>query len=69
MATELGDWYDPDTASPEDRAVVESLRERITVGQLDPAEVAQRYVELVEADETELVNLVPPDLMERLARR
>jgi len=69
MATELGDWYDPDTASPEDRAVVESVRERITVGQFDPAEVAQRYVELVEADETDLVNLVPPDLMERLARR
>ena len=34
-----------------------------------PADVVQRYVELVEADETELVNLVPPDLMERLARR
>jgi NAD(P)-dependent dehydrogenase (short-subunit alcohol dehydrogenase family) len=69
MATELGDWYDPATASPEDRAAVESLRERITVGQLDPVEVAQRYVELVEADETELVNFVPPDIMERLARR
>lgn len=69
MATELGDWYDPDTASPEDRAAVQSLRERITVGQLDPVEVAQRYVELVEADDTELVNFVPPDIMERLARR
>jgi NAD(P)-dependent dehydrogenase (short-subunit alcohol dehydrogenase family) len=68
MATELGDWYDPDTASPEDRAAVASLRERITVGQLDPVEVAERYVELVEADATELVNFVPPDIMERLAR-
>ena len=69
MANELGDWYDPDTAAPEDRAVLESLRERITVGQFEPIEVAERYVELVEADETELVNFVPPDLMERLAKR
>lgn len=69
MATELGDWYDSDTAQPEDRSAIESLRERITVGQLDPNEVAQRYVELVEADETELVNFVPPDIVERLARR
>ncbi len=69
MATELGDWYDPATASPEDRAAIESLRERLTVGQLDPVEVAQRYVELVEADETELVNFVPPDIWERLSRR
>jgi NAD(P)-dependent dehydrogenase (short-subunit alcohol dehydrogenase family) len=69
MATDLGDWYDPETASPEDRAAVEALRERITVGQLDPVEVAQRYVELVEADETELVNFVPPDILERLVRR
>lgn len=66
MATELGDWYDPDTASAEDSAAVETLRQRITVGQLDPVEVAQRYVELVEADETELVNFVPPDILDRL---
>ena len=48
---------------------MESLRNRITVGQLDPAEVAQRYVELVEADTTELVNFIPADILERLARR
>jgi len=69
MANDLGDWYDPETASPEDAAVVEALRERITVGQLDPVEVAERYVELVEAEATEPVNFVPPDIIDRLARR
>jgi NAD(P)-dependent dehydrogenase (short-subunit alcohol dehydrogenase family) len=69
MANDPGPWFDPDSAYPEDVAIMESLRNRITVGQLDPAEVAQRYVELVEADTTELVNFVPADILERLARR
>ena len=37
--------------------------------QLDPAEVVERYVELVEADTTELINFIPPDIIERLAAR
>jgi NAD(P)-dependent dehydrogenase (short-subunit alcohol dehydrogenase family) len=68
MVNDLGEWYDPSTADPEDVATMNALRERITVGQLDPVEVAQRYVELVEADETEPVNFVPPDILERLSR-
>ena len=69
MANHPGDWFDEATADPEDVAVMESLRQRITVGQLDPEEVADRYVELVEADTTELINFVPADIIERLARR
>jgi len=42
--------------------------QRITVGQLDPADVVKRYVELVEADKTELVNFVPKDILERLGK-
>jgi hypothetical protein len=41
---------------------------RITVGQLDPADVVKRYVELVEAEETELVNFIPEDILERLSK-
>ena len=37
-------------------------------GQMDPAEVVKRYVELVEADTTELVNFVPPDIVERMSK-
>lgn len=69
MANDPGAWFDEATAYPEDVAIMESLRNRITVGQLDPAEVVDRYVELAEADSTELVNFIPPDILERLARR
>jgi len=47
---------------------MDQLVQRITVGQLDPEEVVQRYVELVEAPSTELVNFVPPDIVERMSR-
>jgi NAD(P)-dependent dehydrogenase (short-subunit alcohol dehydrogenase family) len=69
MANDPGDWFDEETADPEDVAIMQNLRQRITVGQLDPEEVADRYVELVEAETTELVNFIPPDIIERLARR
>jgi len=69
MANDPGPWFDPATAAPEDVAIMENLRNRITVGQLDPDEVVARYVELVEADTTELVNFIPPDILERLAKR
>lgn len=69
MVDDPGDWFDRATADPEDVATMDSLAERITVGQLDPEEVVDRYVELVEADTTEPVNFVPHDILERLAAR
>jgi len=68
MAMNPGDWFDRKTAAPEDVAVMDQLVQRITVGQLDPVDVARRYVELVEADKTELVNFVPPDIVERMSK-
>jgi NAD(P)-dependent dehydrogenase (short-subunit alcohol dehydrogenase family) len=68
MANDPGDWFDRSTAAPEDVAIMDSLVQRITVGQLDPAEVVKRYVELVEADRTELVNFIPKDMLERLGQ-
>lgn len=68
MANNPGDWFDRKTAAPEDVAVMDQLVQRITVGQLDPADVAKRYVELVEAETTELVNFVPPDIIERMSK-
>lgn len=68
MANNPGDWFDRKTAAPEDVAVMDALVQRITVGQLDPADVVKRYVELVEADKTELVNFVPPDIVERMSK-
>jgi short-subunit dehydrogenase len=68
MARNPGDWFDRKTAAPEDVAAMDQLVQRITVGQLDPVDVAKRYVELVEADKTELVNFVPPDIVERMSK-
>ena len=68
MANDPGPWFDRKTAAPEDVAIMDSLIQRITVGQLDPAEVVRRYVELVEAERTELVNFIPADIVERMSR-
>jgi short-subunit dehydrogenase len=68
MANNPGDWFDRKTAAPEDVAAMDQLVQRITVGQLDPVDVAKRYVELVEAETTELVNFVPPDIVERMSK-
>ena len=68
MAMNPGDWFDRKTAAAEDVAVMDQLVQRITVGQLDPVDVARRYVELVEAEQTELVNFVPPDIVERMSK-
>ncbi len=68
MANDPGAWFDRKTAAPEDVAAMDSLVQRITVGQMDPTEVVKRYIELVEADKTELVNFVPPDIVERMSR-
>jgi short-subunit dehydrogenase len=68
MAMNPGDWFDRRTAATEDVAAMDQLVQRITVGQLDPADVVKRYVELVEADSTELVNFVPPDIVQRMSR-
>lgn len=68
MANDPGPWFDRKTAAPEDVAIMDTLVQRITVGQFDPAEVVKCYVELVEADKTELVNFIPPDILERFLK-
>jgi len=68
MANDPGDWFDRKTADPEEVAIMDSLVKRITIGQLDPADVVKRYVELVEAEETELVNFIPKDIVERMSK-
>ena len=68
MAENPGDWFDPSTSPPEDVAMMEKLRQRITVRQFDPADVVKVYVDLVEAEATELINLIQPDIVERFAR-
>lgn len=66
MAADPGDWFDPATAAPEELAFMDQLTQIITVGQLDPADVVEVYVDLVEAESTQLVNLIPSDIIERI---
>jgi len=61
-----GEWFEQAEIRPEEREFHERARQRITVNQLDPAEVASRIADLVEADSTELLNLVPPDILARM---
>jgi len=68
MANDPGPWFDRSRAAPEDVAVMDQLVQRITIGQLDPRDVVRRYIELVEAEATELVNFVPPDIVERMSK-
>jgi len=68
MASNPGPWFNRKKAAPEDVAVMDQLLQRITVGQMEPSEVVKRYVELVEAETTELVNFVPPDIVERMSK-
>ena len=67
MAENPGAWFDPINSPPEDVAMMEQLRQRITVDQFDPPDVVEVYVDLVEAVSTELVNLIPPDIVERFS--
>ena len=66
MATDPGDWFDPATARPEELAFMEGVRQRITVGQLDPADVVTVYADLVDAPSTEPMNFIPADIIERI---
>lgn len=59
-------WYDPETASPDEQRLLAETRERITGAQMDPQLAIDAIVDLIEADSTELVNFIPPDLLERL---
>ena len=69
MVNDPGEWFDRERADASEVEAMDALRDRITVGQLDPVEAAKRYVELVEADETELLNFIPPDILDRLATK
>jgi NAD(P)-dependent dehydrogenase (short-subunit alcohol dehydrogenase family) len=66
MVDDPGDWFDRSSARPEELQFLEGARERITGNQLDPSEVVQRIADLVEAGETELLNMVPPDILARM---
>ncbi len=66
MIDDPGEWFDRGAARPEELKFLEGARQRITGNQLDPAEVVRVIADMVEADETQLVNFVPPDMLARM---
>lgn len=64
MADSMWDWFGEDSLNAPATEMFQMMREAVTSNQMDPAEVVQRMVEVVEADETTENNFVPPDIVE-----
>ena len=66
MADSMWDWFDDSSVNAGSTELFEMMRGMVTTGQMDPVEVVQRMVELVEADETTENNFVPPGIIEAM---
>lgn len=66
MADSMWEWYGADAVNAGANDLFESMRGVVTSGQLDPIEVVDCMVELVEADETTENNFVPHDIVAQL---
>lgn len=69
MADSMWEWFGDASLNAPVAPVFKMIGEMITGAQLDPAEVAQRLVELVEAETTTENNFVPPDIAAQLTNR
>lgn len=69
MADSMWQWFDDDALNAPSKKLFESVGARVKTGQMDPKELVQRIVELVEADKTSVNNFMPPDILERMAAR
>jgi NAD(P)-dependent dehydrogenase (short-subunit alcohol dehydrogenase family) len=69
MADSMWEWFDANSVSAGATELFEMMRGIATTGQLDPADVVTRIVELVEAETTTENNFVPPDILETLTGR
>ena len=67
MADSMWEWFGDDALNAPAKPLFEFMRGVVTGDQMDPAEVVQRMVELVEADTTEENNFVPPEIRAQLA--
>ncbi|HUY66212.1 MAG TPA: SDR family oxidoreductase [Acidimicrobiales bacterium] len=67
MAESMWEWFGASSMNASASDMFRSFGEMVTNGQMDPAEVAQRMVELTEADTTTENNFVPPEIRELAA--
>ncbi len=62
MADSMWEWFGDASVNASATDLFRSIGEMVTTGQMDPAEVAQRMVELTEAETTTENNFVPPEI-------
>jgi NAD(P)-dependent dehydrogenase (short-subunit alcohol dehydrogenase family) len=62
MAASMWDWFGDSSLNAGAAELFRSVATMVTADQLDPAEVAERMVELVEAETTTENNFVPPEI-------
>jgi hypothetical protein len=68
MADSMWEWFSEDSLSAPSRSMFEFMRQLVTEGQMDPSEVVDKMVELVECEVTEENNFMPPSIREQLGR-
>lgn len=69
MADSMWEWFDEAPLNAPAKAMFQTVGARVKSGQLDPADVVQRIVELVEVDKTRENNVMPSDILQRLGAR
>ena len=67
MADSMWEWFGDESLCAPATPMFQMMRELVTNGQMDPAEVVARMVELTEADTTTENNFVPPEILAQLA--
>ena len=66
MAASMWEWFDDTSLTAPGKPIFEFMRQLVTEGQLDPVEVVDRMVDLVEAETTTENNFVPPEIRAQL---
>jgi NAD(P)-dependent dehydrogenase (short-subunit alcohol dehydrogenase family) len=63
MADSMWEWFGEGALNAPATPLFQTMRDFVTNGQMDPAEVVTRMVELVEAETTTENNFVPPEIL------
>ena len=66
MADSMWEWFGDDAVSAPSTGLFQMMKQMVTEGQMDPQEVVDGMVELVEAESTTENNFVPANLREQL---
>jgi hypothetical protein len=66
MADSMWEWFDDSSINAPAAEIHKMVGQMVTTNQMDPVEVVNRLVELVEADSTTENNFVPENIRELL---